>query len=96
MSASSHWQAHIAAWSDSGQTQAAYCQAHDLNLHTFKYWRKRLSASRQPAFQSLGVTALPAPLTLILAADQHVEGSAHEMATLLIHLKQAGFFHVKA
>lgn len=100
MTISTQWQAHITAWSDSGQTQAAFCLAHDLNLHTFKYWRKRLGAasraSREPAFRALGVTALPAPLVLTLAADLRIEGAAHEMAALLVQLKQAGFFHAEA
>jgi len=37
-----HWRAHSKAWSQSGKTQAAYCEQHSLNLKTFAYWRRRL------------------------------------------------------
>ena len=37
-----HWRAHTEAWSQSGQTQAAYCEQHGINLKTFAYWRHRL------------------------------------------------------
>ena len=37
-----HWRVHTEAWSQSGQTQAAYCEQHGLNLKTFAYWRRRL------------------------------------------------------
>lgn len=36
------WRVHTEAWSQSGQTQAAYCERHGLNLKTFAYWRRRL------------------------------------------------------
>jgi hypothetical protein len=36
------WRVHTEAWSQSGQTQAAYCEEHGLNLKTFAYWRRRL------------------------------------------------------
>ena len=37
-----HWQAHMEAWHQSGQTRAAYCEQHGLKLTTFTYWRHRL------------------------------------------------------
>ncbi len=37
-----NWQEHVEAWKTSGQTQREYCDNHDLNFHTFKYWRQNL------------------------------------------------------
>ena len=36
------WRAHVSAWRDSGQTQAAYCAAHGLSVSTLGYWISRL------------------------------------------------------
>jgi hypothetical protein len=41
-----HWQAHMQAWQQSDQTQAAYCEQHGINRNTFVYWRKRFKADR--------------------------------------------------
>ena len=43
-----HWQAHIDAWQQSGQTRAAYCEQNNLNMSTFAYWRHRLKAESMP------------------------------------------------
>jgi hypothetical protein len=39
-----YWQRHVRAWQSSGLSQAAYCQAQQLSLARFGYWRKRCSA----------------------------------------------------
>jgi transposase len=44
-----YWQAHINAWQRSGLSQAAYCQAKQLSLASFGYWRKRCSDSSASA-----------------------------------------------
>ncbi|MDN5873720.1 MAG: hypothetical protein L0H29_04975 [Sinobacteraceae bacterium] len=49
------WKGHFAAWAESGLTQAVYCQQHDLNLHSFGYWRSRLGASVKATPRSAGV-----------------------------------------
>jgi surfactin synthase thioesterase subunit len=41
------WRVHMEAWSQSGQTQAAYCEQHGLNVKTFSYWRRRLKTDNQ-------------------------------------------------
>lgn len=56
------WQEHIAAWEGSGQTRAAYCRQHGLNLHTFAYWRRRLRED-------------PCALTLVQVAGVSLPGS---------------------
>ena len=34
-----YWQRHLAAWSESGLTQQAYCTTHGLNMKSFYRWR---------------------------------------------------------
>lgn len=43
-----YWQAHHEACRKSGQTRAAYCEQHHLNLKTFAYWRHRMKAEAAP------------------------------------------------
>ncbi|MGE5946473.1 MAG: IS66 family insertion sequence element accessory protein TnpA [Betaproteobacteria bacterium] len=38
------WRRHLAAWRDSGQSQAAYCRQQDVSLPCFGYWRGKLGA----------------------------------------------------
>lgn len=38
------WQQHHQQWQQSGLTQKAYCQQHELKLANFRYWRSRLQA----------------------------------------------------
>jgi hypothetical protein len=37
------WQQQIADWQQSGLSQAAYCDTHDLVYHQFTYWRRKLA-----------------------------------------------------
>ena len=39
------WKAHIEQWQTSGLSQRAYCLQHDLILHRFYDWRRRLKAA---------------------------------------------------
>lgn len=39
-----HWQAHIEAWQQTPQSQAAYCRAHQLSQHQFSYWKRKLQS----------------------------------------------------
>jgi len=38
------WSERIASWKQSGLSQRAYCEQHQLVLGTFCYWRSRLKA----------------------------------------------------
>jgi len=51
------WAQHVQAWRDSGLTQGAYCQQHELKPKALAYWIRR---SKQPA----------TPLTLVPLALQ--------------------------
>ena len=37
------WQQHIVDWQQSGLSQAAFCQSHQLSYHQFIYWRQKLA-----------------------------------------------------
>ena len=39
------WLEHIEQWRASGLSQSAYCQQHELVLHKFGYWKRKLSAT---------------------------------------------------
>ena len=36
------WQEHINAWSQTKQSQTAYCQSKALDQHQFSYWKRKL------------------------------------------------------
>jgi hypothetical protein len=36
------WQERISQWEQTGQTQKAFCDAHNFDYHQFGYWRRRL------------------------------------------------------
>jgi len=60
------WQTLIEQQVASGQSQEAFCIAHDLGLSTFKRWKKRLEsgpwAAESPATPTAALFApLPAP-----------------------------------
>jgi putative transposase len=42
----SHWQRLLGRWRQSGDSAAAFCRAHGLNLNTFYAWRRRLRGVR--------------------------------------------------
>lgn len=57
-----YWQAHIDQWSKSDVSQKAYCQANDLSVATFGYWRKKLS-TKKPSSNLIPMT-VSAPTTV--------------------------------
>ena len=38
------WRKHIEAQWKSGKSQRLYCMEHGLNIHTFHFWKKKLSS----------------------------------------------------
>lgn len=54
------WQAHIAAWLESGLSQSEYCRQRQLSRDTFIYWKKRLP----PALNSPAGGIVPVPFRL--------------------------------
>lgn len=52
------WQTHIERWQTSGLSQRAYCIQHDLIIHRFYDWRRRIKSAANS-----GVSFLPVSLT---------------------------------
>ena len=44
---------HLAAWRDSGLSQAAYCRGQDVSLPCFGYWRGKLDTVPARSAQAL-------------------------------------------
>lgn len=62
----------IAAWSQSGQSQKAFCAEQNITYHRFQYWHKRYKDQHKtrvgadPAFIPLSVfTTVPAAAELV-------------------------------
>ena len=52
-----HWQHWISRWQQSSQSQAAFCDTHNLVYHQFTYWRRRVEPDvAAPLFPSGFVT----------------------------------------
>lgn len=64
------WTDRVAAQRASGVSAAAWCAQHDVALHSFYAWRKRLTAgpAAAPAWVALGPAPAPAGLTVRVGA----------------------------
>ncbi len=78
-----HWEPLIERWCSSGQTQKAYCRAHDLNYHQFVYWRRKFAQhnadpSRRTSSALVPVTGIPPAmangLSLLLPNGMELRG----------------------
>lgn len=78
-----HWRPLVETWRRSGQTQKAFCQAHDLSYDKFVYWRRKLSHNgggrrRRPSSALVPVSFAPkaaAPgLSLVLPNGLELRG----------------------
>ena len=56
------WLDHVAAWTASGQTQRAYCDAQGLRYFAFDYWRRFV---RKQDASSIPLTNVPTPAAFI-------------------------------
>ena len=72
-----YWQGHVQRCIESGSTQAAYCRQHDLVVHQFGYWHRKLAS--QPTASWLPVvlaqSAVSASIDLELRGERvlHIE-----------------------
>ena len=58
------WREHLAAWKNSGLSQAAYCRQHGLMQSDFSWWKREIvrrdqGASTPPAFVPMQVALAP-------------------------------------
>ncbi len=64
------WQAHVEAWRDSGETQAAYCRRLGLSAVTFSGWKRRLEREQLAGVgQSSGQACASAELLAVALDD---------------------------
>lgn len=78
------WESHISAWKESNLSQATYCQEHELVVHQFGYWKRKLIEVNNSAvptqgfvqlspFQQVASTSVPT-LSLQLPNQLRIEG----------------------
>lgn len=66
------WARHVQAWRDSGLTQVAYCQQHELKPKALAYWIRRSKQTATPlTLVPLAVRESSVAETLLL---QHASG----------------------
>ena len=58
----SFWQNHMTQWQESGLSQHAYCQEHNLVLNTFGNWKRKLNPApaQKPSPDSFVELSIPA------------------------------------
>lgn len=66
-----HWEEHLRGWETSKLTQVEYCRRCGLNIKSFVYWKRRLSAEKTslslvevPSFEMAATSPPPKPLQL--------------------------------
>jgi len=90
------WSRTIAAWKQSGQTQAAYCGERGISIHTFRWWKRRLrNAAPSDEHQhddALVTTLVPVtvkgdapsePIEIVVSNDRRIRVSARFDEALL-------------
>ena len=84
-----HWQQQITHWQQSGLSQAAFCDAHDLVYHQFTYWRRKLTAQNPASGRPCAFVTVQraddskAGLTLTLPSGIQIQGLTLHNLTLL-------------
>lgn len=52
------WQTIIESQIASGQPQIKWCEAHDVKIHTFRYWKRRLKEKLDAPSSNTGFVAI--------------------------------------
>ena len=53
-----YWKRQIESWRSSGMTQVAFCREHELKVHQFTYWKKRIvQTEAEGKFVSLNLSS---------------------------------------
>lgn len=99
MTKSEQWQQYLSLWRESGLSQVEFCQQHNIAVHNFQYWRKRLSPKTEPAKSKrlIPITVRSsAPARLTLGAQVMIELPAEALPDLLLALNDRGLLYVAA
>jgi hypothetical protein len=78
-----YWQQHFNDWKQSGQSQRAYCQQHQLAFSSFGYWRKRLKENGQ--FAKLVPVSITHTSTIVISLPSgvRIEAPLHSLSDVL-------------
>ena len=78
------WESHINTWQETNLSQAAYCHEHELQIHRFGYWKRKLMNTKVPAVSEQSFVQLSpvhpvpysmdSPLSLQLPNQLRIEG----------------------
>ncbi len=89
------WQHHIQAWKESGLSKSAYCRQHELALHNFQYWTKRLLSNPKPKLiPVVAPTRSNAVATLRIGHQVIIETSPQALVDILASLNERGLLNV--
>jgi len=88
------WLAHIQAWQKSGLLQSDYCRQHDLSIHQFGYWKRKIKANdrqgEKPKF-------VPVPVILADSGSENDQfDSGLEVQVGNVTIKLANGFNAEA
>ncbi len=72
------WEEHIRKWEASGVSQVEYCRQNDVNIKSFRYWKRRICGPRclpalveLPPSKILRIPDSPAHSQLCLIIDRY-------------------------
>src|ERR1700757_3013139 len=72
------WEKHIEKWKVSGHSQVEYCRLNDVNIKSFRYWKRRIgrlscapALVELPLLKSLPASVLPLSPQLCLVVERY-------------------------
>ncbi|MBT4077103.1 MAG: hypothetical protein HOE78_11005 [Gammaproteobacteria bacterium] len=89
-----YWTEHVESWQQTDLTQAAYCQKHELLVHRFGYWKRKLAEPDQhlPEVQGFvqlrSMPSINSSLSLQLPNQLRIEGIASDNLYLVKQLTE--------
>jgi hypothetical protein len=94
MNKTEHWQKIIDNCKASGLTQKTFCQNHNIKIHTFHYWLKKLSEKPMDdgKFISFSPSRPDADINIQIGHVQ-ITLNINEIGPLLLELDQAGLLY---
>jgi hypothetical protein len=60
---------HYDNFLDSGLTRKNYCEKHNINVHTFKYWQCKLDSKAKSSFLTVEIPKKTEPISSILQLE---------------------------
>lgn len=69
MTKETEMQKHYNNFLGSGLSRKVYCEKHNINVHTFKYWQCKLATKAKSSFLTVEIPKKPEPLASILQLE---------------------------